>query len=376
MSDDKQKAEDNFDEYLRQSEPHKQDKANAWRTAIGLQAVDGLTTSDYLIKTAKKHIDGDISIDDVSTLINSYYESKSNRSPKTIKAEEADKVSVNITKLLNEQTFSFSTTGYLNIHKKIFDGVFTFAGQIRDYNITKKEWVLRGGTVFYAGADEILPALEHDLLREKEYDYAGLSVADIVKHLVQFIADLWQIHAFGEGNTRATAVFVIKYLRTMGFPVENTPFEEHSWYFRNALVRANYKNYQQKINPTTTFLEAFFRNLLLGEQNELKNRYLLIAPPEELNEPNRASTGQVPDKFIPEDPNIIALMKVLGNNRLSVKEMMAAINMKHRDTFVNNYLNPAIRNGFVRLLYPDSPRHPRQKYFLTVKGSVAYRELE
>lgn len=376
MSEDKKKYIDNFDEYLRQSEPHKRDRVQAWKTAIGLQAVDGLSTSEYLIKTAKRHIDGDISIDEVRTLICTYYESGTSGFRDKNGSKEADKVSVNITKLLNEQTFSFSLSGYLNIHKRIFDGVYKYAGQIRDYNITKKEWVLRGGTVYYAGADDIRPALEHDLLHEKEFNYAGLSTEDMVKHLVRFVADLWQIHTFGEGNTRATAVFVIKYLRTLGFAVDNSPFEEHSWYFRNALVRANYRNYQRNINPAPEYLEAFFRNLLLGEQNELKNRYLIIEPFEVLNEPSdRTSTGQVSDKILPENPNVFALIKALGNNRQTVKEIMAAVNLKHRETFLNNYLNPAIHDGFVRLLYPDRPRHPRQKYLLTVKGMAAYSNM-
>ncbi len=375
MSEENSQNQDSFDEYLRQSEPHKQDKVLAWKTAIGLQAVDGLSASEYLIKTAKRHIDGDISIDEAHALIKSYYESKTQTPPK-FRAEEADKVSVNIAKLLSEHTFSFSPAGYLNIHKRIFSGVFKFAGQIRDYNISKKEWVLRGDTIYYAGSDDIRPALEHDLFREKEYDYAGLSPAEIMKHLVRFTADLWQIHAFGEGNTRTTAVFLIKYLRTLGFSVDNSPFEEHSWYFRNALVRANYKNYQRKINPETKYLEAFFRNLLFGEQNELKNRYLIIEPSKEVNEmADRTSTGQVPDMLVPENPNIFSLIKVLGSRQQNVKELMLAMKLKHRETFLNNYLNPAIHAGFVRLLYPDHPKHPRQKYLLTVKGLAASQEM-
>ena len=200
----------------------------------------------------------------------------------------------------------------------------------------------------------------------------------MIRHFGKFISGIWQIHPFREGNTRTTAVFAIKYLRAMGFTVSNDLFAEHSWYFRNALVRANYRNYARSIEPEFEHLEKFFRNLLLGETNELKNRYLVISAPEEFTpqaEPDKL-TGQVPDKFSTDNPRILQLVKALGNNELTVKEMLALVGLKHRETFLANYLNPAIKEGFVRLLYPDSPRHPRQKYLLTVKGLAAFQELQ
>ena len=266
----------NFDEYIQQGEPQKRERGYAWQTAIGLQAVDGLKPSDYLIETARKHIEGDITIDEVQQLIKSYYDSKDIRTEKDNETEEADKVSANITKLLNERSFAFTVAGLTAIHRRIFDGVFKFAGQIRDYNITKKEWVLKGETVLYASADSIRETLDFDFMQEKNFSYKDLNINDAIIHIAKFISGIWQIHAFGEGNTRTTAVFAIKYLRTFGFDISNEAFANHSWYFRNALVRSNYNNLSKGIYATTEYIEAFFRNLILSEHNELKNRVMLV----------------------------------------------------------------------------------------------------
>ena len=370
-----------FDEYLRQSEPHRRERAESWKTAVGLQAVDGLKPSSYLLETAKRHIEGDISIDEVKNLIDSYYRSKANRTPEDTGTEEADKVSANITRVLNEKTFTFSPAGYISIHRRIFAGVFKFAGQLWDYNITKKEWVLRGDTVLYASAEELRTTLEYDFNREAQFDYKELSADAMTAHLAKFVSELWQIHAFGEGNTRTTAVFTIKYLRSMGFDVNNILFADNAWYFRNALVRANYRNYQKGIEPDSGYLERFFRNLLLDEQNELKNRYLLVESPEEWQAPNASadkhptSTRQAPDKFSTDNPNILGLVKALGEIQLSGREILAKLNLRDRENFLNSYLTPAIQEGFVRLLYPDKPKHPRQRYLLTVKGLTLYRTI-
>ncbi len=154
--------------------------------------------------------------------------------------------------------------------------MFNHAGQVRQYNITKKEWVLNGDTVIYADWNSIKETLDYDFATEKQFSYEGLSVDAAVKHLAKFASDIWQIHPFGEGNTRATAVFMIKYMKTFGFRVNNDAFRENSWYFRNALVRANYNDLQKGIHSTTKFLELFFANLLLGTDHELKNRYMHV----------------------------------------------------------------------------------------------------
>lgn len=265
-----------FDEYLRETEPKKKEKGYAWSTAIGLQSVDGLETSDYLLSTAKKHIEGDISFQEADERIQSYYQENSIHTggPRT---EEADKVSLRIAQLLSERAFVFSPAQYLSIHAQLFSGIYRHAGQLRDYNITKSEWVLDGDTVIYGSALSLRQTLEYDFSVEREFRYQSLTMEQIIAHLAQFVSRLWQIHVFGEGNTRTTAVFFIKYLRSLGFDVTNETFAENAWYFRNALVRANYTNLQKGIHETTEFLELFLRNLLLGEKNPLKNRHLHIS---------------------------------------------------------------------------------------------------
>ncbi|MDR2499119.1 MAG: Fic family protein [Tannerellaceae bacterium] len=264
----------NYDEYLRQGEPDKIEKSRIWKMAIGLQQVDGLRPSDYLIKTANENIEGKITIDEVKRRIDSYYKTQTvSHSDRT---EEADKVAAKITEVLLEHTFSFSPLEYINIHKRLFEGIYPFAGKVRDYNISKQEWVLDGKSVMYAGAHLLREALEHDFKQEKEFDYKGLSAREKVEHIAKFISNIWQAHVFGEGNTRTTAVFAIKYLRTFGFAVNNEAFENHSYYFRNSLVRANYNDFKNNIVANQEYLNKFFYNILLGEQNELKSRYLHI----------------------------------------------------------------------------------------------------
>ena len=267
---------DPFKEYIRQSEPNKRDKGYAWHTAIGLQAVDGLKTSKYLIDTAIKNIEGDISIDEAQELLNSYYE-ENPKSGDDERTEEADKVAVRIAKILSEKAFSFTPNEYISIHKKLFTGIYGHAGKIRDYNITKKEWVLDGATVLYGSASELRATLEYDFSEEKKFSYRNLTMDEIIHHLAIFVSRLWQIHIFGEGNTRTTAVFFIKYLRTLGFDATNDIFAENAWYFRNALVRANYNDLKNGIHETTGYLEVFLRNLLLDERNELHNQSMHIS---------------------------------------------------------------------------------------------------
>ena len=268
---------DPFKEYLRESEPDKAHKGYVWSTAIGLQAVDGLKPSKYLIDTAIQNIEGKITMKEAQSLIDSYYEERPVHLSDNERTEEADKVSSRIAEILSETAFSFSPNEYISIHRKLFRGIYKHAGKIRDYNITKKEWVLDGATVMYGSASELRATLEYDFSQEKDFSYKGLSMDEIIHHLAVFISRLWQIHIFGEGNTRTTAVFFIKYLRTLGFYATNAIFAENAWYFRNALVRANYTNLQKGIHETTEYLEAFLRNLLLNEKNELHNRNLHIS---------------------------------------------------------------------------------------------------
>ncbi len=378
-----------FDEYIRQGEPEAAISAEQWKTAIGLQAVDGMTPSQYLIDVARRNIEGDITMDEVQDLLHSYYASAANRDKIEENDEEADKTSANIKRILSTNTLAFNTNGYIATHRRIFEGVFKHAGQLRKYDISKKEWVLNGETVNYLNWEDLRRALDYDIQQEKDFSYKGLSDDEKIKHLCRFTSGLWQIHPFCEGNTRTTAVFLIQYMRSIGYKVTNDMFAEHSWYFRNALVRANYKNSALGIDYDQVFLERFLRNMLLGEQWVLKNRYLVINPPQEfkvqprldiveteqVSNKYRTSTEQVPNKLVCNDPNIVKLIKIIGYKECSIKQMMDELSLKHRPNFLNLYLSPAITEGYVRMLYPDSPRHPRQCYLLTAKGQMFYKEL-
>ena len=283
-----------FDEYLRQGEPSQKESAENWKTAIGLQAVDGLQPSAYLIDVAKRNIEGEITLDETRKLIDSYYQSKTVRTPKDEDEEEADKVSANIAKILASKTFAFNTNGYVSLHRRIFEGVFKHAGEIRQYDISKKEWVLEGDSVNYLNWEDLRRALDWDIEQEKNFSYKGLTDDEKIEHIAKFISGIWQIHAFREGNTRTTAIFTIQYLRSLGYEVNNEMFAKHSWYFRNALVRANYRNINKDIEYSPIYLVRFFRNLLLGESWVLKNRYLHINPTDEWKVQPRLATPQVP----------------------------------------------------------------------------------
>ncbi len=376
-----------FDEYIRQGEPQQKERAEAWRVAIGLQAVDGLKTSEYLHETARRNIEGEISIDEARELIKTYYITKTHHAPDDDEKQEADQVSANITKILSYSSLDFSTKGYIALHRRIFEGVFKHAGQMRNYDITKKEWVLNGDTVNYLNWEDLRRALDYDIEQERNFIYKGISPDNLISHISRFISGIWQVHAFREGNTRTTAVFAILYLRDIGFDVANDMFAEHSWYFRNALVRANYRNARKGIDYSPIYLERFFRNLLFGEQWDLRNRYLHIYPTEEWSvQPNMSipeqaphnyptTTPQLPNKFNAYNLNIIKLVSIIGNQELSVKEIMTSIGLKDRKNISVLYLNPAIQEGYVRRLYPNSLHHPKQKYLLSVKGLTLYNEL-
>ena len=370
----------NFDEYIRQGEPQKKERAEAWRVAIGLQAVDGLKTSEYLQQTARRNIEGEITIDEARELVKEYYIKKTVHDDDDAEKEEADRVSSNISKLLQTDAFTYSVAGLSAIHRAIFEGVFKHAGRFRDYDISKKEWVLRGDSVLYGRWQDLRMAIEYDLNQEREFDYTVLNKDQMVEHLAKFVSGLWQIHPFREGNTRTIAIFTIKYLRSQGFSVNNDLFERHSWYFRNALVRANYRNLYKGVNYEPLFLVRFFRNLLLGEINMLKNRYMMIDAPEEWKMPDSEqdpdkSPDKSPDKFAIKNLYVRRLVEAIGRDEVTIKDSLKMLGLKDRESFMNVYLNPAMKERFVRMKYPDKPNHPRQRYLLTVKGLALYNEI-
>ena len=266
---------EDFDKYYEAVEPGMRERAYAWATAIGLQDVDGLKPSKYLLATAKRHIEGEITQEDARRIVDEYYEIKvGHDEPES--AEEADKVSARIVAIINAPGFRLSPEYYLGLHKQIFDGVFPHAGKVRDVELTKREWVLNGDTVEYELSCMIEKSLDYDFGKEKEFKYKGLSEDAFVKHFTSFISGLWQIHPFREGNTRTVALFAIKYLKSMRHSVTNDLFAAKSYYFRNALVRANYSNIKLNVEKTQEPLEEFFKVLIYGYEIELRNRFLKI----------------------------------------------------------------------------------------------------
>lgn len=343
---EKNPYEKDFEEYIRHTDASKKEKTVAWSTAIGLQQVDGLKPSSYLYETAKKNIEGKLSFDEAKNLIDTYYESRSVRSEDDERTEEADKVSSRIAQILSEPSFNFSPSYLIAIHNRLFEGVFKFAGKIRDYDITKKEWVLNGDTVMYGAAFELKAALDYDFDMERNFKYSSLSKDEIVKHIVYFVSRLWQIHAFGEGNTRTTAVFTIKYLRSMGYKVDNNIFAENSWYFRNALVRANYKNLKRGIEEKPIYLERFFRNLIFGENNELKNRYIHIDYDEyakKFGENEKDSEKKYGDN---QKSSEIILELLKENPKLSAKKLSENIGITSRA--VEKQIAMLVKKGFLK----------------------------
>lgn len=367
-----------FDEYLRQGEPSQKKSAENWKTAIGLQAVDGLQPSAYLIDVAKRNIEGEISLDETRKLIDSYYQSKTVRTPKDEDEEEADKVSVNIAKILASKTFAFNTNGYVSLHRRIFEGVFKHAGEIRQYDISKKEWVLEGDSVNYLNWEDLRRALDWDIEQEKNFSYKGLTDDEKIEHITKFISGIWQIHAFREGNTRTTAIFTIQYLRSLGYEVNNEMFAKHSWYFRNALVRANYRNIQKGIDYSPIYLVRFFRNLLLKDGWVLKNRYLHIRPTDEWKEQPRIGTPQVPRKLSSSTPqvphkfsqHVETLILSFNDEYMTSAEIMGSIGLKDRKSFSELYLNAALSEKAIERKYPNTPRHPRQQYRMTEQAKT------
>lgn len=367
-----------FDEYLRQGEPSQKESAENWKTAIGLQAVDGLQPSAYLIDVAKRNIEGEITLDETRKLIDSYYQSKTVRTPKDEDEEEADKVSANIAKILASKTFAFNTNGYVSLHRRIFEGVFKHAGEIRQYDISKKEWVLEGDSVNYLNWEDLRRALDWDIEQEKNFSYKGLTDDEKIEHIAKFISGIWQIHAFREGNTRTTAIFTIQYLRSLGYEVNNEMFAKHSWYFRNALVRANYRNIQKGIDYSPIYLVRFFRNLLLKDSWVLKNRYLHIRPTDDWKEQPRIGTPQVPRKLSSSTPqvphkfsqHVETLILSFNDEYMTSAEIMGAIGLKDRKSFSELYLNAALSEKAIERKYPNTPRHPRQKYRMTEQAKT------
>lgn len=324
--------------YFKAEEPGRRERADAWATAIGLQKVDGLTPSQFLFDTAKDHIEGRITQNQARRRIHDYYAAQAEVARPDPEKEEADKVSERIVAVLNDGGFAFTPEYFISIHAKLFKDVLSSAGKLRTVNIRKREWVLKDDSVTYGDVATIKQSLIRDFIDEREFDYGGKTSRKIIPHFARFIAQIWQVHPFGEGNTRTTAVFAIKYLRSLGFSVDNDAFRDNAWYFRNALVRANYADYAREVSRDWSYLEIFFRNLLLSEKNEMKSRYLLIGLTEEDKQKIRELTeekgGQ--KKAVGKSGKKSGKKKVVGKSgKKTVDRVWALLQERPQSTFAD-----------------------------------------
>ena len=249
-----------------------------WNIAFGLQDVDGLKPSRYMVELSQEHINGKKKYYQVQEEITSYYKKNSDNHIDDDE-EEADEVATAIYEILNNKSFRFDYLTLKNYHQRLFyllDNKKYNPGVFRLYNMTKDEPILNGDTVNYQSYDMIEETLRYDFQEEKEQDYFDMNEAQLINRICEFTSRIWQVHPFQEGNTRTTAIFIQKYLISMGFKVNNELFKDNSKYFRNALVRANYTNYSKGIKADNKYLMTFFENLLLGKDNKLDNEDLKI----------------------------------------------------------------------------------------------------
>lgn len=175
----------------------------------------------------------------------------------------------------------------------------------------------------YASVESLSATLECDFKQEKSFTYNALSRQEIIEHIAQFISYLWQIHIFGGGNTRTTAFFLIKYLRKLGYKDnDNDLFAVHSWYFRNALVRANYQDLSKGIHKTDKYIIRFLLNLIHRENYQLKNREMHVSfvpnVNDTINDTVKAKNGTVNDTIISLIKQNNKIAACLISERLSV----------------------------------------------------------
>ncbi len=245
-----------------------------WDIAFGLQDVDNLKPSEYMVDLANEHIKGNKTYKEVQSEISLYHENSNSDNEK-----EADEVATAIYEILNDGAFRFDCLTYKNYHKRLFqklDKKIYNPGEFRTHNFTKDEEVLDNDTVTYQSYDLIEKTLKYDFEEEQNIDYSELTQEQLIDRIAEFTSKIWQVHPFNEGNTRTTAIFIQKYLISIGFNVNNDLFKDNSLYFRNALVRANYTNYAKGIKETKKYLIMFFENLLFNKNNNLNNNDLYL----------------------------------------------------------------------------------------------------
>ncbi len=247
-----------------------------WDMAIGLQEVDNLKPSKYLEQIKEKNVLGELTINEVEQSLREYYIEKGKQNSINHNELECDFVSMRIVELLEKDDFELSIDYLKYIHKYLFQDVYEFAGEFRDINFSKHEIILNNDSVAYGDYKTLRESLEYDISLEKEKNYKDMSIVDVIKNITDFSSSIWQVHPFREGNTRTTALFIEKYLISLGYNVDNSLFKDKSVYFRNALVRSNYFNNDLNIKEDKSCLIKFYENLLLGKNNNLHSEDLIV----------------------------------------------------------------------------------------------------
>ena len=263
-------------EYEEKYKPSNYIKQLQWDMAIGLQEVDNLKPSKYLEKLLEENVEGNLTIEEVEKELKEYYTEKENKNELNKNELECDFVSTRIVELLDENSFELSVNYLKYVHKFLFQDVYEFAGEFRKIDFSKHEKILNNDSVAYGDFNTLTESLEYDISKESEKDYKNMNIVEVINSITDFSSRIWQVHPFREGNTRTTAVFIEKYLISLGYNVENNLFKDKSVYFRNALVRSNYFNNYLKIKEDNSYLIKFYENLLLGKNNNLHSKDLII----------------------------------------------------------------------------------------------------
>ena len=263
-------------EYEEKYKSSNYEKQLQWDMAIGLQEIDNLKPSKYLEKLLEENIEDNLTIEEVEKELREYYIEKENKDEINHNELECDFVSVRIVELLNENKFELSVDYLKYVHKFLFQDVYEFAGEFRKKDFSKREIILNNDSVAYGDCKTLIESLEYDISLEKEKNYQEMNIVEVINSITKFSSNIWQVHPFREGNTRTTAVFIEKYLISLGYNVDNSLFKDKSVYFRNALVRSNYFNNSLNIKEDSSYLIKFYENLLLGKNNNLHSKDLIV----------------------------------------------------------------------------------------------------
>ena len=263
-------------DYIETETPKNYVKQSEWDMAIGLQEVDNLKPSKYLEKLLQENVTGEKTIYEVEKELKEYYTEKENNNDVNHNELECDLVSTRIVELLQEDNFELSINYLKYVHKYLFQDVYEFAGEFRKIDFSKHERILNNDSVAYGDHKLLEQSLDYDITLEKNKNYKEMNIVDVINNITDFSSRIWQIHPFREGNTRTTALFIEKYLVSLGYNIDNTLFKDKSVYFRNALVRSNYFNNYLNIKEDNSFLIKFYENLLLGKNNNLHSKDLIV----------------------------------------------------------------------------------------------------